>query len=142
MMKMIFSKWMKSCILIATFVSCSKEKIPVSLNEPSPVNGGTIIRSAGFLSDQRSTGGIVRYVINNGKRYLVFENFSTGVDNGLRVYLSKNVSNDQVQDLGRLKAFKGNFSYELPGGFDPLTYNTVLIWQFAFGDLYGHATLN
>jgi Electron transfer DM13 len=141
-MKTIFLKWMMACMVLTMIASCSKEKIPATLNESSPVNGGTIIRSAGFLSDQRSTGGIVRYVINNGKRYLVFENFSTGADNGLRVYLSKNVSNDEIQDLGRLKAFKGNFSYELQGGFDPLTYNTVLIWQFAFADLYGHATLN
>ena len=134
-------KFIVGCFLFVSFISCKKENIASELNEPSPVSGGTIVRSAGFLSDQRSTGGVVRYVINNGKRYLVFENFSTGADNGLRVYLSPNRTNDFVQDLGPLKAFRGNFSYELPGGFDPLQNNNVLIWQRAFADLYGHATL-
>jgi len=140
-MKADLVKWIVAGLVTVALISCKKENIPSELNEPSPVNGGTIIRSAGFSSDQRSTGGVVRYVINNGKRYLVFENFSTGADNGLRVYLSPNRTNDFVQDLGPLKAFRGNFSYELPDGFDPLLNNNVLIWQRTFADLYGHATL-
>jgi Electron transfer DM13 len=128
-------------IVAVVFISCNKEAIPSSLNEPSPVIGGTIIRTGGFLGNQRSTGGVARYVINNGKRYLVFENFSTGNTNGLRVYLSANLTNDEIQDLGLLKAITGNFSYELPGGFDPLRYNNVLIWDRPFATLFGHATL-
>ncbi len=133
-----------SILLIATvfFISCSKQPIAPSLNEPSPVTGGMIIRTGGFVGDQRSTGGIARYVINNGKRYLVFENFGTGNTNGLRVYLSANLTNDLIQDVGPLKAISGNFSYELPGGFDPLTYKNVLIWDRPFASLFGHATLN
>jgi hypothetical protein len=140
-MKTALTKWVISFFVMTVFISCKKENIASELNEPSPVIGGTIIRSAGFLGDQRSTGGVVRYVTNSGKRYLVFENFSTGTDNGLRVYLSPNLTNDFVQDLGPLKAFRGNFSYELPGGFDPLKNNNVLIWQRTFADLFGHATL-
>ena len=123
-------------------ISCNKEVVLATLNEPSPVIGGTIIRSGGFLSDQRSTGGVARYVINNDKRFLVFENFSTGNTNGLRVYLSTNLTNDEIQDIGPLKAISGNFNYELQGGFDPLRYNNVLIWDRPFASLFGHATLN
>jgi Electron transfer DM13 len=129
-------------VAAVVFISCNKEIVPSSLNEPSPVLGGTIIRTGAFLGDQRSTGGVARYIINNGKRYLVFENFSTGNANGLRVYLSTNLNNDEIQDVGPLKASSGNFSYELPGGFDLLRYNNVLIWDRSFASLFGHATLN
>jgi hypothetical protein len=139
-MKFFFSKGILIGLAAVVFISCKKENIAAELNEPSPVNGGMIIHSAGFLSDQRSIGGIVRYVVNGGKRYLVFENFSAAADKGLRVYLSPDLTNRFVQDLGPLKAFRGNFSYELPGGFDPLRNNNILIWQRTFANLYGHAT--
>jgi hypothetical protein len=141
MMEIRITTWALIFSLIC-FVSCAKEDIPRRLNEPDPVAGGTIIRSGGFKSDQRSTGGVARYVINNGKRWLVFENFATGNSNGLRVYLSRDLTNDVIQDLGSVKAFNGNFSYELPGGFDPLQYNNVLISDRPSGSLFGHATLN
>ena len=140
-MRIRLTEWVAVFSLIG-FVSCAKEDIPQILNEPSPVVGGTVIRSGGFNSDQRSTGGVARYVINNRKRWLVFENFGTGHSNGLRVYLSRDLTNDVIQDLGFLKAFNGNFSYELPDGFDPLQYNNVLIWDRPFAGLFGHATLN
>jgi hypothetical protein len=139
-MKFFFSKGILIGLAAVVFISCKKENIAAELNEPSPVNGGMIIHSAGFLSDQRSIGGIVRYVVNGGKRYLVFENFSAAAYKGLRVYLSPDLTNRFVQDLGPLKAFRGNFSYELPGGFDPLRNNNILIWQRTFANLYGHAT--
>jgi hypothetical protein len=126
---------------VFVLVSCTKESAAPEVNNPHPAPGGTVIRTGGFLSNVHPTSGTVRYVTDNGRRYLVFENFRT--DNGpdLRVYLSRAADLNDAQEVGKLTAASGNFSYELAGHLDPLQYNYVLIWCRPFSVLFGHAVL-
>lgn len=120
--------------------SCSKNKTPATINNPSPV--GTVLVMGNFISNVHTTSGTVKITLaSNGKKYLVFENFKT--DNGpdLRVWLSPSTSGNPYQELGLLKAVSGNFSYELATSINYTTNNHVLIWCEDFSVLFGHAVL-
>jgi hypothetical protein len=142
-MKFLLNRKLPAAVAMSVFIlaSCTKESAAPVINIPNPAPGGSVVRTGGFLSNVHPTSGTVRYVTDNGKRYLVFENFRT--DNGpdLRVYLSKAADLNDAQEVGKLTAASGNFSYELAGHLDPLQYNYVLIWCRPFSVLFGHAVL-
>ena len=101
-----------------------------------------MLTKGNFMRSSHSTSGTARIVKDSAnRRFLVFENFST--DNGpdLRVWLSKNTSAAQYQEVGKLTAVSGNFSYELAANIDPVLYNHVLIWCEDFSVLFGYAVL-
>lgn len=145
-MKVSFGKsWIVLFALaMLSLTSCKKEGTVAVVDEPDPIesNNGTVISSGAFQSNVHPTSGMAKYSTTpDGKRYLVFENFRT--DNGpdLRVYLSRGPGISGAQEVGRLRAVSGNFSYELNSNFDPVQYNYVVIWCVPFSVLFGHAVL-
>ena len=128
-------------LLAITLMACKKSALDY-VNEDIPVSGGVMLTKGNFMRSSHSTSGTARIVKDSAnRRFLVFENFST--DNGpdLRVWLSKNTSAAQYQEVGKLTAVAGNFSYELAANIDPVLYNHVLIWCEDFSVLFGYAVL-
>ena len=121
------------------FFSCKKSALD-NVQEVLPT--GTVLASGNFISSGHTTTGTVKVILDasNIKR-LVFENFRT--DNGpdLRVWLSPNNSGSPYQEVGRLTAVNGNFSYELNSAINHTTNNRVLIWCEDFSVLFGYAIL-
>lgn len=122
------------------FISCRKNGTTETVNESLP--GGTKLTMGSFVSNVHPTSGMVRVTEDNGRRYLVFENFRT--DNGpdLRVWLAPGTNPVTYQEVGRLRAVSGSFSYELTPSINTTVNNHVLIWCEDFSVLFGHATLN
>lgn len=128
-------------LLSMALIACKKSALDY-VNEDIPAPGGLMLTKGNFIRSSHATSGTVRIVKDSSnRRFLVFENFST--DNGpdLRVWLSKNTSAAQYQEVGKLTAVAGNFSYELTSNIDPAVYNHVLIWCEDFSVLFGYAIL-
>ena len=86
--------------------------------------------------------GIAKEIsLEDGKKFIRFENFKVTNGPDLYVYLSTDKSASDFIDIGRLKANIGNQNYEVPEGTDLTKYGTVLIWCKAFSVLFGSADL-
>jgi hypothetical protein len=89
-----------------------------------------------------NTEGIAKEIrLEDGKKFIRFENFKVTNGPDLFVYLSTDKSASDFIDIGRLKANIGNQNYEIPEGTDLTKYGTVLIWCKAFSVLFGSADL-
>jgi hypothetical protein len=121
------------------FLSCKKSALENTV-ETLPV--GTLISSGIFVSNAHTTSGTAKIIRDAaGKTHLVIENINT--DNGpdLRIWLSPNNNGSPYQEIGKLKAVSGNFSYELNVSINHTANNRVLIWCEYFSILFGHAVL-
>ncbi len=119
--------------------SCAKN-VPANVTETLPT--GTTLQSGTFVGSSHSTSGTVKVIQEaGGKKYLVFENFSTDNGPNVRVWLSPNNSGSPNEDLGPLKAVTGNFSYEISSSVNHTTNNRVLIRCIPFSVLFGYAIL-
>ncbi len=132
-------KLLTAVLVSFLFFSCKKSALD-NVQEVLPT--GTVLSSGSFVSSSHTTIGTVKVILDasNIKR-LVFENFRT--DNGpdLRVWLSPNNNASPYQEVGRLTAVNGNFSYELNAGINHTANNRVLIWCKDFSVLFGYAIL-
>ncbi len=99
---------------------------------PAPVTG-----TAGHPAS-----GTARIVSVDGKNYVRYENLKTINGPDLYVYLSKDLANKDIINLGKIKATEGNINYEIPAGVNPEEYPYVLIWCEAFGVLFNSAKIN
>ncbi len=123
------------------FNACKKSAAGYA-NETSPATAGIKVSMGTFMRSSHATSGTVKLVMDSSnRRFLVFENFRT--DNGpdLRVWLSPNTGVSPYQEVGRLTAVSGNFSYEIVSTLDLSVYNHVLIWCEDFSVLFGYAIL-
>jgi hypothetical protein len=139
-------KYLITLLALAAFtLGCKKENndTQTSLNEtPPPATGTTTVKTGTFTTNSKNTGGTIKVIKDaNNKQTLVFENFSTGSGPDVQVWLSPNTSASSYVNLGALKAFSGNFSYDLPTTANIDVNNKVLIWCEDFSVLFGHATL-
>lgn len=122
--------------------SCKKENNTPNMTDEELPTVSVVLSSGNFANAVHPTSGTVKVIKDaSDKRYLLFENFKTDGGPDLRVWLSPTTSANPFQEIGLLKATNGNFSYELPASFDPVTNNKVLIWCKQFGVLFGSATL-
>ncbi len=78
----------------------------------------------------------------DGKKILRFENFDTINGPVLHIYLASELSNDDVIDLGKIKATKGNVNYDIPENVDLSKYNKVLVWCKTFSVLFSYSVLS
>lgn len=137
----IYCKALLVVLLSMALMACKKSALDY-VNEDIPAPGGLMLSKGIFMRSSHSTSGTARIVKDSSNsRFLVFENFST--DNGpdLRVWLSKNTNAAQYQEVGKLTAVAGNFSYKLAANINLAVYNYVLIWCEDFSVLFGYAIL-
>jgi hypothetical protein len=86
--------------------------------------------------------GIAKEIsLEDGRKFIRFENFKVTNGPDLFVYLATDNSASDFIDIGRLKANIGNQNYEIPNGIDLAKYKTVVIWCKAFSVFFGSAEL-
>jgi hypothetical protein len=79
--------------------------------------------------------------LEDGRKFIRFENFKVTNGPNLFVYLATDKSASDFVNIGQLKANNGNQNYEVPDGTDLTKYDTVLVWCKAFSVLFGSAEL-
>jgi hypothetical protein len=112
--------------------------------------GPRTLRKGSFRSLEHATSGKASVVrLEDGRRFLRFENLATSNGPDLRVYLSEVPASDdwfaygeRFIDLGPLKGNLGNQNYILPAGTDLSRYESAVIWCRRFTVGFGVAPLN
>lgn len=124
--------------LFLALFSCKEEAL---MESPDVTEETQILLSGNFESEAHPTSGVANVQSDGTVTNLVFEDFKT--DNGpdLRVYLSKDKTDNDFIDLGSLKGTEGSFFYELDSSINLDEYTTILIWCEDFSVLFGFNTL-
>jgi hypothetical protein len=112
--------------------------------------GPRTLRRGRFLSLEHETSGQASIVqLEDGRRFLRFENLTTSNGPDLRVYLSEVPASDdwyaygeRFVDLGPLKGNLGNQNYIIPSGTGLARYKSAVIWCRRFTVGFGVAPLN
>lgn len=104
-------------------------------------SGPKIIFEAIFQPRAHDVKGKAILIDADGKKILRFEDFDTINGPDLRVYLSSELGNEDFVELGKLKATKGSFNYEIPENVDLSKYKNVLVWCKTFGVIFSYAEL-
>jgi hypothetical protein len=112
--------------------------------------GPRTLRKGSFQSLEHATSGRASVVrLEDGRRFLRFENLSTSNGPDLRVYLSEVPASDdwyayseRFIDLGPLRGNLGNQNYMLPAGTDLARFKSAVIWCRRFTVGFGVAPLN
>jgi hypothetical protein len=119
--------------LIFTAIACKDQPL---METPANTEDKEVLFAGTFESSAHPTSGTVEIQSDGTNRNLVFENFKT--DNGpdLRVYLSKDKTDNDFIDLGTLKGTQGSFFYELDSSVNLDEYSTILIWCEDFSVLF------
>lgn len=115
----------------------------VNENIIKPTSNEEIISQGSFIDADSShkTSGTAKVVEQNGKKYLVLENFETTNGPDLFVYLSNDKDASEFVSLGALKGNIGNQQYEIPDDVNLEDFDYVLIWCRAFKVLFGSAEM-
>jgi hypothetical protein len=141
-MKLSMIRFALLLTVVATFTACKKEDIPTVANETFiQMDSDSMTLSGTFVSGDHPTSGSVEVFDNGTEQTIFFKNFKG--DNGpdLRVYLSSDLGDGDIIDLGKLTAVSVDFSYKTASSTDLTKYKNVLIWCEDFSVLFGHAVL-
>lgn len=118
------------------------EEFPIITNENlenETFGVSNIAKEANFISKAHDVKGKALIINDNGKQILRFQNFETINGPDLFIYLSSDLTADDIINLGEIKATKGNVNYEIPENTDLNKYNKVLVWCRAFSVLFSYA---
>ncbi len=110
------------------------------ISEVMPKGSG-ISLTGNFQKQVHDVSGQVKLIGAQNSFFIRLENFMTLNGPDLHVYASKDLEATDYIDLGKLKATKGSFNYELGQEIDFATYKYILIWCEPFGVLFGSAEL-
>lgn len=115
---------------------------PIEVVEPQILAKGSFVE----VDTVHKGSGTARIILQDGKRYLRFENFQVTNGPDLYVYLSESKtpgsdlkSLDKYISLGLLKGNVGDQNYEIPEPFRG--YDTAVIWCQKFGVLFSYAVM-
>jgi uncharacterized protein YxeA len=120
-------------------VEAMKNQISV-MGDKMP-SAAKLISESDFKPRAHEVEGKAALIGQQGKKILRFEDFDTINGPNLHVYLSSGLGNEDFIDLGKLKATKGSFNYDLEKSIDTDRYNKVLVWCVPFGVLFSYAEL-
>lgn len=121
-----------------------------SKGRESSSRGPAILAEGAFQSLEHATSGTAQVLeLEDGSRFLRFEDLDTSNGPDLRVYLSEIPASDdwhaygeRFVDLGALKGNRGDQNYEIPEGTDLSHYESGVIWCRRFTVGFGVAPLD
>jgi hypothetical protein len=130
--------------IVVFFTSCTPEDAtptaPVTSNPD--LSDGTVLKEGVFMGiGGHTANGTVEVLTHDGKKYLVFDPYSSQNGPDLKVYLSKDESASQYIRVGKLMSTMGKQTYEVPGNPDINQYLFVHIWCEAFSVEFARAAL-
>lgn len=102
--------------------------------------GQKLLAQGTFVNRVHSVKGTVNIYEKDGKRTLVFADFLTDSGPDLRIYIAEDAALTNFIEVSKLSN-TGNFSVELPSGYNPAQHRAVLIWCKPFSVLFGSAAL-
>ncbi len=108
-------------------------------NDSMPENKPTIISQSNMIAKAHDVKGSALIVKSGEQTFLRFENLKTINGPDLRIYLSSDLSNDDIIDLGPIRATEGNANYLIPAGTDLSKYRNAMIWCRTFRVLFSYA---
>lgn len=108
-------------------------------DDSMPSNEYGIIAKSPMVARAHDVMGEALLVKVKDQYFLRFENLETINGPDLRIYLSANLSADDIIDLGPIRATVGNVNYVIPSGTDLSKYKNAMIWCRAFGVLFSYA---
>ncbi len=103
-------------------------------------NGQKLLAQGTFVNGVHPVKGTVAVYEKNGRRTLVFTDFSTESGPDLRIYLAEDAALTNYFEVSKLTT-TGSFFVDLPGTYNPTQHKAVLIWCKAFSVLFGSSTL-
>lgn len=118
-----------------------KDKM-LKMGDIMPVNEPRVLSRGEMVARAHEVAGSALIVKTGNETFLRFENLKTINGPDLRIYLSSNLSSDDIVDLGPIRATEGNVNYTIPTGTDLNKYKNVMIWCRAFGVLFSYAEIN
>lgn len=117
-----------------------KDKVMES-GDSMPADGPDILARAAMIARAHDVEGEALLVKVGDHNILRFENLETINGPDLRIYLSADLSSNDIVDLGPIRATRGNVNYIIPAGIDLSKYKNAMIWCRAFGVLFSYAQL-
>ena len=101
-----------------------------------------VLAKGNFIGDVHDVGGTALLIESGGTHILRLENFETLNGPDLHIYLARAEKNDDIVDLGKIKATKGNVNYAITKEVNFQEYHRVLVFCVPFKVLFGHADLH
>jgi hypothetical protein len=131
-------------------VTKTGEATEETASSPLPQKEPEVLLKGAFSSLEHETTGTAKVVeLDDGRKYLRFEDLETSNGPDLRVYLSEIPASDdwyaygeRFVDLGALKGNLGNQNYEIPDGVDLGRFESAVIWCRRFTVGFGVAGLS
>jgi hypothetical protein len=108
-------------------------------SDAMPAHEPTIIDRSDMIARAHKVEGVALFVKSGNETFLRFENLKTINGPDLRIYLSSDLSTNDIVDLGPIRATEGNVNYTIPSGTDLGKYKNVMIWCRVFGVLFSYA---
>ncbi|MBW4538456.1 MAG: DM13 domain-containing protein [Myxacorys chilensis ATA2-1-KO14] len=114
------------------------------------VQPARIAATGTFVAAEKPTTGTARIMVENGKRYLVFDSAFQTSDQGPDLHVVLDPSNkppaqyaDRTQyvNLGKLEKFNGQQRYPIPAAVDVSKFKSVGIWCRMANATFGYAPL-
>ena len=121
-------------------VESMKDKV-MAKTDDTPSNAPIILKEATLVARAHDVSGKALLVQIGDDKIVRFKNLKTINGPDLRIYLSAGLNNDDIVDLGAIRATEGNVNYNIPTGTDITKYHNVLIWCRTFGVLFSYAQL-
>ncbi len=108
-------------------------------SDAMPAKQTTVMGRANMVARAHDVEGEALLVTSGNETFLRFENLKTINGPDLRIYLSSGLNDDDIVDLGPIRATEGNVNYAIPAGTDLSKYKNAMIWCRAFGVLFSYA---
>lgn len=135
-----------SIILLSVVMACSPDDatpttapntVDIDFTKATAVKEGMFIGVGGHTAS-----GTAKVYELSGKKYIVFDPYSSQNGPDLKVYLSKDETASEYIRVGKLMAVMGRQVYEVPGNPDLSQYPFVHVWCEAFSVEFARAPLN
>lgn len=111
----------------------------IEMDDAMPTGQPVVVSRSDMVAAAHGVSGQALVVKSGGQNFLRFENFRTINGPDLRIYLSTGLNDDDIADLGPIRATEGNVNYAIPAGSDLSKYNHAMIWCRTFGVLFSYA---
>ncbi len=139
-------KILTSILLLSLVMACDPEDAtPITPSNPSDIDftNATAVKEGMFIGigGHTASGTATIYELS-GKKYIVFDPYSSQNGPDLKVYLSKDEIATEYIRVGKLMAVMERQVYEVPGNPDLEQYPFVHVWCEAFSVEFARAPLN
>ncbi len=112
------------------------------VDEQLPEKNAEKLKEVMLKKSAHKVDGKALIIKGKEKLWLRLENFKTFGGPDLRVHLSQDMKLKESIELGKLKANRGNFNYEIPNETNLSQYKFVLIKCKTFNILFSYGKLN